>query len=470
MKNNRIEFALICLVIFSSVAFSLSATARNTLEYRAAESDKGDSFLEDRLDLRMSISNISMGIRFEAMQPSRSSALTRPDSTYTAITQRWAEMMTDKFTITAGTFTKTMGKGFLLDARERLEIQEDHHLDGVNLDVDFSEVEIEFLAGNADWDNYSLFKAGQITSNWEYFPVNTGYIRFDVNGEDPLPDLIGETWSVGMAKDIGDFYAELRYANTWQGPAGAGVNYRGEAYYVNSSAIIGPIVLYGEFLEADSFLVKGYTQEYATLPLIVRQPSYTLLSRHLMELDPRNVTAFNANAMIYPIFDFEIDLSGAVVMKDSSDLVYYETYGSLSRDWKKFSLKGIYEYQDFANDDYFHNIVLEPLYYIADDKSFVLDLEFQSGTEYGESFSNFYALGELAISSLGSIGLEGGQLTESDGDKENFGRVYIDTYIAENHKLTLGYGRRPGGFTCSGGNCRYEPRFEGFELKLSSSF
>jgi hypothetical protein len=43
-------------------------------------------------------------------------------------------------------------------------------------------------------------------------------------------------------------------------------------------------------------------------------------------------------------------------------------------------------------------------------------------------------------------------------------------HLTENHDATLFVGSRQGGFICIGGRCRWEPEFEGVELKLFSHF
>ncbi|MGC9316358.1 MAG: DUF6029 family protein, partial [bacterium] len=158
---------------------------------------------------------------------------------------------------------------------------------------------------------------------------------------------------------------------------------------------------------------------------------------------------------------------------DAND--YTEAYFQAYREWDKIALRGIYEIQLPGEEDPTHNIVLEPLYYFTDRASLLLDFEFQSGVEFDEKATNLYGLAEFTLSPYGAIGIEGGSIQEwslehEKLEPENFVRFYIDGDIAKNHKLTLAYGKRPGGFTCSGGTCRMEPQFEGFELKLSSSF
>ena len=473
----KIKIAIItAALLLANAALGFSMIGNNKLEYRGARAGEGDEFFENRLDLRLSVSNISVGARFEAMQPSRSSAITRPDSSYTAITQRWAQLESDVVEITAGTYTATMGGGLLLDARERREIQEDHHLDGVRANVRTPLADISVLSGVADWNTIDDFtiRGGEIQTKIPYIPVGAGYIHYSDEAEAPLADMIGETWEVRAMPSWREFAAEVHYAETWRGENPGGYQLDGSALYITASAAAGPVTLFGQYLQADSFLVNGYGSGSAlvTLPLVVRQPSYTLMSRHLEELSPVEVTAVSEEVFVFLNSGWELEGSFALVAKPD-DENYYEIYGSLQNDWGDLHLKGLYELQQFPGDDILHNVVIEPLYYLSDRASLLADFELQTGTEYGQDVTHFYGLTEFALSPYGAVGIEGGALEEYSGgelETQYFARLYIDGRIAENHRLTLAVGRRPGGFTCSGGSCRYEPEFEGVELKLTSSF
>jgi hypothetical protein len=466
---------LVAIVILSPSLFALSLTGRNLLEYRAAEADKGNSFFENRLDIRLDHSSITLGLTYESMQPSRKSALTRADSTYSAITQRWAMLHHDLFDITGGTFMASLGNGLLLDATEVRDLQRDHHLDGAKVVFQAFDCDLKVLAGLADWDNNTRFMAGEISSNKQYFPIGAGYMRYDVEAWSMLPALIGETYEVHATPTVGPFDADIRYAQTWRGHSGGGVEYRGNVLSGSASAFVGPLTFYGEFLAVDSFIVKGYAEDYVTLPLVVRQPSYTLVSRHLALINPREATAFSGEIGISPVLDSDITASFAMIDHPEVSADYKEAYIDFHRNWGELSLKAAYQLQMAGEEDPTHNFIIEPLYYFTERKSLLLDLEFQSGVEFGEKATNLYGLAEFTLSPIGAIGVEGGRIQEWDLETnglkpDNFIRIYIDGEIVKNHKLTLAYGKRPGGFTCSGGTCRMEPEFQGFELKLSSSF
>jgi hypothetical protein len=291
-----------------------------------------------------------------------------------------------------------------------------------------------------------------------------------------LDPLIGESWEAHFLTSSFDWLTgEARYAHTWRGPAGGGVYYSGNAFYTTASIVTDPIVLTGEYLQEDSFLVEGYGQSYVTLPLVIREPGYTLLSRHLAIINPHEGKAYGGEISSSKIFGTELSASLARIDHPDKAQDYLESYLTGYREWSGFTFKGIYALQKTGEQEPSHNIVIEPLIYFNEKTTILFDLEFQSAEEYSERVSHFYGLSEFSLSPYGSIGVEGGRLMEWDSGKADFApeyfvRVYIDGTFAENYKITLAYGKRPGGFTCSGGTCRYEPAFEGFELKLLSSF
>ncbi len=476
--NRVFILATAAIFILSCSAFAISFTGNNTFEFRLAGDDSSDSFLEDRFNLRVSESFVTLGARFEAMHPSRASAITRPSEEYDEITQRWATIDAERIEITVGTFMATLGNGFVLDARERSEIQQDHHLDGVSADFELPSSDLTILAGAANWnylDDFSIKGFDLRTSDIPYLNLGASYIAFDDEVHDPdsiLDDLKGEIWGANIAPEIGPFYAEAQYSASWRSETDGGDFQSGDLIYGNASAFAGPIVIFGEYLQAEDFIAEGYgdNSQLVTLPLIVHQPSYTLMSRHLAEIDPMDTRAFGGE-LSYSFGIGDAMLSAASVGDiDGEADGYLEIYGSTYLDFESLSGKIVAEYQDFPGDDEAINIVVEPLYYLNERASILLDIEFQTGVEYGEDVTNYYGLMEFALSPYGSAGIEGGSISSGDGGNETFGRFYLDIAVGERNKLTLAYGKRPGGFTCSGGSCRYEPEFDGFEFKLVSSF
>ena len=56
------------------------------------------------------------------------------------------------------------------------------------------------------------------------------------------------------------------------------------------------------------------------------------------------------------------------------------------------------------------------------------------------------------------------------GEATSWFFAQADLHLTDNHDATLFAGSRQGGFFCTGGRCRWEPEFEGIELKLFSHF
>ncbi|MCK5833613.1 hypothetical protein KAH81_08085 [bacterium] len=472
--NRHIGLTII-LTLFLGVLYGFSVNGHNSLEFRIASSDSSDEFFENRFDFRVSESFFTLGARFDAMHPSRSSAVTRPTEEYNELVHRWARVSIDDIEITAGTIMESFGNGLILDARERTEIQEDKHLDGISLALSLPYSSLNFIGGIANWneqDNYTIKGLDYITYEIPFVNIGAGYIAFkDKLGEADslLSDLEGEIWGLRAMPEFGPFYGEFSYSRMWRDNIESSDFIDGNILYSNASFYFGPFVFFGEFIQADSFSARGYSDDswLVSLPLIVHQPSYTLMSRHIQEIDPINTRAFSGEASYgFDHGDFSVSTASVGDIEGEDD-AYIEVYGEAYLDFDRLSTRIVVEYQDLSGDDNSINVVLEPLCYVSDRASILLDIEFQTGVEYGEDVNNFYGLGELSLSPYGSVGIEGGKIGE---EGEAFARAYVDFALGESHKVTLAYGKRPGGFTCSGGSCRFEPEFEGFEFKLVSNF
>ena len=59
------------------------------------------------------------------------------------------------------------------------------------------------------------------------------------------------------------------------------------------------------------------------------------------------------------------------------------------------------------------------------------------------------------------MGIEGGIINE-----ESMIRAFTDLDFFESVRLRIGLGKRPNGFSCSGGICRNEESFEGVEVEV----
>ena len=85
----------------------------------------------------------------------------------------------------------------------------------------------------------------------------------------------------------------------------------------------------------------------------------------------------------------------------------------------------------------------------------------------------FHSGGETELSYVPKkigLGIELWNIQENDSVRKLYPFVFASYDIAENASVRLGYGKRSGGFTCSGGICRYEPAFEGMEMTAETRF
>ena len=58
----------------------------------------------------------------------------------------------------------------------------------------------------------------------------------------------------------------------------------------------------------------------------------------------------------------------------------------------------------------------------------------------------------------------------SEGEEADAAYGLVSYHISDQHDVSVLYGRRAAGFVCVGGVCRFEPEFEGVEVRLLSRF
>ena len=102
------------------------------------------------------------------------------------------------------------------------------------------------------------------------------------------------------------------------------------------------------------------------------------------------------------------------------------------------------------------------------------ELQGQHTEEHGEYDDHMLTVEYTRAPGL-SLSFVGERTNKSDlqklpGEASRWFFAQLDVQLTENHDATLFLGSRQGGFICTGGRCRWEPEFEGVELKLMSYF
>jgi hypothetical protein len=271
-----------------------------------------------------------------------------------------------------------------------------------------------------------------------------------------------------------NFYGEYGEKNI----VGPGTD--GSAMYLAADFTLFSQSLILEYKKYEDFLMRSSIISYNNPPSCIREPSYTLQSRYVHQQDLSNEQGFGATYYGYLPYDIGLEMSFAQTSQiDDSDNSYTEFYTDIYREWNRFSQHVIFQYQDEQTNkkEQFTTLILNGYYLIDAVHNITWDLEYQiENNEFTDQTYNHYMAGfEGVIIPNLSAGFEVSMIEELDiGETEPEAEAspwaFVSCDIVEGHSIIAGYGKRAGGFTCSGGICRYEKPFEGFELSIVSSF
>ena len=451
----------ILLLSISIPLFAQSISARNWLDYRGAT--EGHSHFEDRAWLSANWGDFSGGLLFWAKQPSRIT----PDGTDTTsieLAQYWMNYYSPNIELTAGSFTRALGQGLILDLYERPDIQIDHHCDGASFNIHLSQS--DFVSGRdgflkprldmggfngiAHWDNEAIVRGGEIATSLWKFRLGGEYAKIL-----PVISAHQELWGAfgGLSLDFLSLYAEYGHKK----PLG-GLAEEGEAKYASCAAMIDKFSLTLEYKDYKEFATRTPTILYNNPPKLIREPYYTLPSLHLRELNADNEKGYMSvfRGTIWRISP-EISYSHAEQHdgKNKFDQIWAEI--EYSNEDETFIAKMAADYERGEDDTLatpILDITWEPEWTLF---AFNIIGEFQPA----DSLNNIFGSLSISYSPYMTLGAEGGTI-----ENESFVRGFADIDIIERTKIRLGYGKRPGGFTCSGGVCRYESAFEGVEFQM----
>ena len=442
-------FVFIVLLGFWSPVISQSVTARDWLDYRGAKS--GHSHFENRATVNLAWGDFSAGVIYWAREPSRYNYTTASDTTFSSIVQYWVNFYTKNIELTAGSFTYAMGRGLLIDLYEREDIQIDHHCDGAVFNFHTRYIRISGFNAIAKWDDNSIVRG--------FSPELTIWkVKFGGEYAKILPKLSAEQELTGgyfsFDTDWLSLYGEFGRKN----PIG-GLQKSGQGFYGTVGLYTDLLQLTGEYKDYKDFAIRNTFSQYNNPPRVLPEPSYTLPSRHLKQVDLNDERGWQID-MMSTFGPFGAEILYAHAENHDSQNKFDQIIGEI-------------EYENYSNSDILAKFLLDyqkeqeqtrlcPILDITYEPSWT-DLGFNFIAEFqkAEEYNNVYSTVSVSYPRYGTAGIEGGNI-----ENEGFVRVFGDIDYFDRAKIRLGYGKRPGGFTCSGGVCRYEEAFEGAELQI----
>jgi len=513
MKTSIYRITILLILIFSSRIFCQKDSRwfllpdglgfSNHLEY-SYNTDTTvihNEILENWLNLDYNKNIFSAGLRFEVFQPNDPDpSVSRGKVRYADITYKYFTVdigdVEEGLNITAGNFYKLFGRGLILKSYEDRNIRVDNNLLGVKVEANYLGFSLTALSGSAansvnerqdilhamdlQYNGLNFVKlAATLASNQPNidgvarttlaaFRLQPSYWNFDgyaeygikSNKDDQLKYFNDDEWKVGEA-----FYGSLNF-------------------YYDAFSIVGEYKYYDNY----AFTSSDGTIYYNTPPSLRKEYTYVLLNRHPSPLDQSNEEGY-AVEVNYNFSDETSFIVNYGVTRTLPNSSYYqrvnnsanlistqlkEVYLQATHGWNEsFTTIAAFGYNEELSTNT-KNItpILENKFYFDDINTIKLVLEHQQ-TENLTTNEKYYD-DVIALEYLRSPNFNVSLVAEMQTKEPEEGNIVrkIWSFIQLGYKLgnhsdiSLLIGSRQAGNICIGGICRYEPAFQGIELKM----
>lgn len=474
-------------------------SASNQLEY-SLEDSTNNEIVEDWFQFDYDLSPFELGFRYELYQPREnpSQAPDIDDASSQGITYRYVKYKSEKFIMTLGNFYTLFGRGMTLRSYEERNIRVDNSLDGLLLETNPGKIRLVALTGRMSsndpiyFPNIPRTKVDQLhaidleADVARNLKVGTSFLS-SRQGINPFPrtELAavrgeGSVW-------LFDFYGE--YGQLSGNKDGKGI-YIATSFNRRGLGVSAEFKRYRDY----SFSASDFT-EYNNPPALVREHTFTLLNRHPHQLNADDEKGFQFEATWSPD-DVTTILGNASGTWDRYDRTLFREYYAQVERYFGGSLRAVavfdYSQELVQSGSRNYTPVVELEYTLDDVNSFRAEFQhqhsrvrFPAGIYYdgviyediGE-FDHEYILLEYSRSPRWVFSLVNEWSNKSDlqrvliseTDRTRWIFATVSCNVSESNNVMLSYGSRHSGYYCVGGVCKFEPEFEGLEVKMFTRF
>jgi len=454
------------------VGFDLS----NQMEY-SWDTEQQEETFENWLDVNYRLDILTTGLRFEAFQPSETGQRKEEVSFI------YFQVEKDEIGLRAGDYYAIFGRGLTLRSYEDRDLRVDNKLTGLKVRGYWDKLEATLLAGRPprkDRDNademrgldFSVLPAPGLSFGFSYVALEG-------------PTVTGKGTELTAIRS-----EAFRGPVSFYGEIARRTNRDGYGLYLSSNLALSGLALTVEFKDYDRIALRtGDGLEYNSPPALTREHTYSLFSRHPHTLDLGDETGLQAEASLTPLEHTSILLNysytaahgGTSISPAEPELfrewgmpVFREAYLEVSRELGHQASLIAAGGTSRLEKATVHTGALDLSIYLDDINTLRGELQGQHVEENGEYDDHMLTIEYTRAPGL-SLSFAGERTNKSDvqqlsGEANRWFFVQLDYQLTENHDATLFLGSRQGGFICTGGRCRWEPEFEGVELKLLSYF
>jgi hypothetical protein len=472
----------------------------NHLEY-SYNVDTKREILENWLNLDFTHGMFSSGLRLDVFQPND------PDPSISRGKDRFAEIdykyikadigdRNEGLEITGGNFYTLFGRGMVLKSYEDRAIRIDNNLLGVKIIGKYNGFILTGLSGtasNINNERNDILHAADIEyRGWR--PVKFGA---SVASNLPSSEEIARTtlaalrllpsfWNIDIYTEYTAKFNEDIKQDIFNGSE----TIVGQGFYGNLNFYLGSLSLLGEYKYYDNiaFTSQDGTIFYNTPPAARIEYTYALPNRHPSPLNQANEQGFQVAAG-YNLSD-ETYLNAAYTQtKSLPSGSYYQRVNEInipvSTQLEEFYFNGQQDWNEnlttiaaFAyNEELATNTknitpILENRFYFGDINTIKVILEHQQVTDRTTDekyFSDVISIEYLRSPKFSIAFIAEVQTKEPEAGRtvrKFWGFVQTGYKIGSHTDISLLVGTRQAGNICIGGVCRFEPAFQGIELKL----
>lgn len=462
---------VVLLIIIFTMNIFAQISVSNQLEYSNWD-EFNRNIIENWADVSYQHEQFQFGFRHEINQPPDpfifefDSLLQQEELTF-----RYAEVYHDNLTFTIGNYYALFGRGLTLRTYEDRNLRMDNNIDGLKINYYNDLFEMTALGGRVR-DKYNRRKDrlygfdGEFTIT-ENLKLGGSILRNQIS-DDNFTDLR----AIRSRLIIFDFdlYGEMANKTGTDKFSGYGsVSYIGDYF-----SLIAEYKDYNQLTFASSF-----GTEYNAPPALSREHAYTLLNRHPHVLNTNDEVGYQFEVTTDVIYNFDFLFNYSFTETHQNLKSFEEYYAQVG-----FEANDSWHFEGAVGWNADHSTSTEnitPLimgeYTWNEINEIHLEIQHQhvkSNFDKSE-FDDELVVLEYTRSPYLNLSLVGEysnkyKLTNSIEDKSTWIYGQITLSFLEGQQISLLYGSRQAGFVCAGGVCRFEPEFEGLEVKLLSRF
>jgi hypothetical protein len=470
MTNRRLLLFLILIGIAAGNALA-QISVSNQMEYSSWQ-DYNREVLENWLDVSCQQDAFAFGLRHEINQPPDpfiypADSLVEQE----AITFKYVEIYHENLTLTVGNYYAMFGRGMTLRTYENRNLRVDNNLEGVKANYYADNFEVTALGGRMR-DKYNrrddrLYGIDGEVRPWDGISFGGSFLRSQRADED-----FTDMRAIRADINLEDFslYAEAAKPSRvedW-------------SLYVAASYFFDRFSLLAEYKDYNRLgFYNRYGTEYNAPPALTREHSYTLLNRHPHALNTNDEVGYQLEGTAEITDELSLLLNYSYTETHDKQRLFEEYFGKLNflgiDDWHfegglgwnfdfttrtenitpllmgEYTWGGVNEIHAEIQHQHITSTYDKSEY---DDELFVL--------EYTRS--PFLGLALVAeISNRDQL-----PAYQDEDNSWIYGEITY-TFLG-NQQISVLYGKRQAGFVCAGGVCRYEPEFNGVEVKFISRF